>query len=434
MVRRKRQVYIQNFSSRRPNQQKVHPAKDTQTHSQGNTLFSAATVPPVLSARTAKKRLCGVKKTLIVVVCMNAACSWIATVLGYVVVKESNETEVEKGVKSGLVIISLVQVWLVASYWNAWSKYTECIRRGLISPSVYTERPLYPFSTLLICFLECCLHLISPLPAVSSTYHYRLYGKSSSLSLDSILYVFILLRNYHTLRLIFCLSRYSNFRTQFHIDIANIQKYNSFLLRCYLSTYTLKFVLAILMVLILLSGVVKYSLESHNWESEEMNEWDDFWIIAYSQLTIGYGDKTPKMALIQLLIILSSALGTLILGLFNAISGRTLVLNLTECNLYSELLYTRRKRHYSKEAVVMLQRWWRLILMRLRKTLEKDTILSFYSYKLTYRETLVDCQHLRDTRFERQIDAFEKSILHEVQPLNAYLRPVSDAAMMVWCR
>jgi hypothetical protein len=179
--------------------------------------------------------------------------------------------------------------------------------------------------------------------------------------------------------------------------------------------------------MVLVPGIIKYAVEHERLSSSHVNLWDDFWVVAYTQLTIGYGENPPDAFLCQVIVVISCLLGIFVLGLFNAVSSETLMLNLTECNLYSELLYAKYKRSYSPAATILLQRWWRLMLMRKKGLMLASVIVPYYSYLRTYRGTLVDCQRVKDTRFERQAEAFEKATLKEIRSLNEYLRPVTFA-------
>jgi len=370
------------------------------------------------------------KAALVLSVAGNAGLSWIATVLGYITLWCTRDGDSGLTVtlcKALLMLVSCLQAVLVVSYWNEKLRYCEIMRQALVPFGAQTAGLLKSPKAALHCLCECAFQLLTLPPKVNMTWEYTWFGKKSEISLDAVVYFAILLRNYHTLRLLYWKSRFASLRTEIIVKLTKITASNRFLLRCYIAAYTNKSIIGLMGVVVFGSAVIKYVIEHALNDPTFADQWDDLWVVAYTQLTIGYGERAPDTFLSQALVVVSCLVGIFMLGLFNAISSGTLVLSLTECNLYSELLYNKHKRGYSSTATILIQRWWRLMLMRKYKLLKAGTVMSFYSYQLLYRGTLVNCQRVKDTRFERQIEAFEKSTHKATHRLNEYLRPVSFA-------
>ena len=378
------------------------------------------------SAEIRKRKLKSLKNTLIRVEMLNTGLSGVAAISGYLALwfAQDGDTKMEVTVVTGvLLLLSFVQAALIVSYWSVNVKYFEIMGYSLGFQGEQGSRSLH---SLIFCFFECCLHLIAPLPNANFAWEITIFGKKSVLSLNIVFYFAVIARNYHIVRVLYWRSAFSDCRTHIFSNLAGVSSYKSFVLRSCLAAYSLKFVGGIMGVMVLIPGIIKYAVE-HSALTSQVNLWDDFWVVTYTQLTIGYGEHPPDAFLCQAIVVTSCLLGIFVLGLFNAVSSETLVLNLTECNLYSELLYTKYKRRYSPAATVLLQRWWRLMLMRKQGLILANVIVPYYSYLRTYRGTLVKCQRIKDTRFERQADAFEKSTLKKIRNLNEYLRPVSFA-------
>ena len=430
MVRRKHQLYRPSAAQMKSKFGRGFSADSTpQTHANVVCSSTAAAAGPVVRPPTlTRKKLSRLKPIIVKVIALNAGLSWASVILGYTIVwLNVNSSESDTGqtaIKCVLLLISCLQVPLVVAYSEVTSQYYDLVRRALtfsLDPSTVPSK--LGFS----CLMECAFHVICPIPNVNWEGEYTLFGKTARISLDLILFCVVLLRSYHSFQLMFWLSRFANFRTQLFTNLVNVVSYEGFLLRCYLAAYPYRFVLVVIGVMIIVPGALKYVLESRQMPMNIHSEFNDLWIVAYSQLTIGYGDSVPRLFIVQFMIVLSCLLGVLILGLFNSISTSTLLLSLTECNLYSELLYSKRKLHYSDGATILIQRWWRLMLMRKRKLLDVKTIMSFFSFLSDYRASLLDCQHVKDTRFERQIEAFEKSTISALRHCNEYLRPITFA-------
>lgn len=381
-----------------------------------------------------RKKLRRIKKGIQKVVALCVVFSWIATIIGYFIVREEEAsfaaTYWREAMKGFVGLLSIIQTTLIVHYWKVYLVYLEALR-GALHPR-WTPVPELKKSprALAKCTFECGLHLFVFLPDTSLQFCLRIFGTTSDLSLDELCYASLLLRNYHSVRLFFWLSDFSDLRTAFLTEIESIGSYG-FVLRCFLTQYGLTLILVVYILMIVVPGLILYIFE-HKLDSAPLNDiWNNFWVVSYTQFTIGYGEIHPETFLGQVFIIVSSIFGYFTLGLLNSISGNSMSLSLTQCTMYSELLYAKHKQSYSFQACVLIQRWWRLMLKRKSKTKNGVIIMTFYSQLQTYRSTLVDCQRVKDTRFERQISAFEASTQRQVRPLNEYLQPVLDAQALV---
>ena len=90
-------------------------------------------------------------------------------------------------------VCSLVQVWLVLSYWAQERKSVLWIGRAT------SREP--PKSRRMMCALECLFHLLIPFPKACLVLGFRV---------NTIAYVLLLSRNYHTFRLLYWISPFSS--------------------------------------------------------------------------------------------------------------------------------------------------------------------------------------------------------------------------------
>ena len=375
-------------------------------------------------------------KAKVVRVCLlNAGINWVVTILGYVVIQQDQKSLVRKDVlevsfKGIIYFLSLLQATLIVSYWDLSLRYTEQLRCAMHCNASPIQKLRQSPSAMVKCAVEIGLHLIAPIPNVSSEWTVAIFGSVSQVSIDDLLYFVILIRNYHSMRLLYWHSRFADMKTHFFASVANISFGDGFLFRCFLADYHMILILGIFGIMVIFSGIVEYVFEKAS-SRYLSNQWNVFWIVTSTQVTIGYGDGRSITFLGQVTMLISCFFGVFTLGLLNTLTSRWLVLNLTECNLYSELLYRRQKELHEQQAATLVQTWWRLMLMRMSHTISGYTVVSFYSQLRAYRSVLVDCQRDKDARFERQIEAFDKSTRRRIRPLNEYLRPVVDNHSLV---
>ena len=398
------------------------------THQSRNTSNYNASETVILTGDFKTRKLRKLRKVLMVLTGLNAVLNGGMSVLGYAAVKRWEEkTTLITILTCILLLLSIFQTVLVSLYWNNTAKYYKIASKSIHLTENAIESQEKSKKFVIKRGLECVFHLFTPLPGVNYTFSYRISGKLMEITLNTVLYFAILIRNYHTFRFLHWNSQFSSERTQIICDFFRQKSQNRFTLRCYIATYGFEMAVGLIIVMILVPGVVISLLEVGS------DVYSGFWVVAYTQLTIGYGEESPPLFTVQVVVLVSCVLGILTLGLFNAISSETLGLNLRECNLYSELLYHRHQSFHRIPAVTLLQRWWRLMLMRKRHHLHVRTIIPYHSQQLLYRSTLVSSQRVKDTRFERQIDGFDRSVTKAIRRLNEYLGPVTTAFDTVRC-
>ena len=383
--------------------------------------------------RKKTKRLAGSIQRLAGV---NAVLTWVVTVLGYFVLTVQSEgisafPLLREGLKAVIGCASVVQAVLVVYYWKGCLAYSEVLRAALHPCRTPISALLASPESLTYCLLECVFHLFLFLPATDYSAAFSLFGISTSLSLDEVCYLTILLRNYHSVRLLYWLSSFSTLRVSVFSEVASVRKMGLFVLRCCLVEYGLPLILGVYAVMVLIPGLVEFTLE-HKAEGSHLDAVEnDVWVVVNTQTTVGYGESHPVTFLGQLAILVSALFGYFTLGLLTSISGNETALSLRECTYYSEIRYRRAKIESKVVAAVLVQRWWRLMAMRLRKVLKVGIIVGYFTQLRVYRSTLVSCQRVKDTRFERQIAAFDHTFQPQLRSLQEYLSPVADYRALI---
>lgn len=366
----------------------------------------------------------------------NAVLSWVLSVLGYLDVKDRNEAqEVNTWVRDlirGLICgISMVQIILIVLYSASLLQYLESVRVTLRLSPIPVPALRYSSEAILNCFAECAFHMLVVPPRLHIQGEIYQKGTYSLLSLNDFLYVLLLMRNYHSLQFLFWSSGFSTARVHFFTHVADMTFSNLFVLRCYLAAYSLKLVLGAYTVILVISGLCIFTFEKGSEEPSFAYVENGLWIAAITQSTVGFGDFFPTTYFGEAMTIASCFVGNFVLSIIISLSNTTMNLNLTECTLYSEIVYAKKKRHYARESALIIQRWWRLMKMRMMREIKGQTVVEFYSQLRKYREVISTCQRVKDRRFERQIDAFRSSTTQEFRRISEYLQPILTAESLV---
>jgi len=357
--------------------------------------------------------------------------NWAVTALGYTTLEIMHgylhtSSAILNGIKGCAGVLSVLQAGLVVGYWSRKLAYLEIMRRVMRPKASALPSLLHSPKDLTICVAESVIHLFVFIPETNFSSDFSIFDTDNGFSLDELSYVVILMRNYHTLRLMYWLSAFSSLHTATITHIVRSTYDIAFILRCFLVEYGLPLVLMAYGVIVLIPGVFVYMFE-HEINTNQLGViWNNFWVVFYTQTTIGYGEGPPQTFFGQLMIFVAAGVGYFNLGFINSISRGRAALSLREWTCYSELRYAKEKKRHSLEAVVLLQRWWRLMALRMRKTQSAEVIFAYFAQLHTYKNVLVACERVKDNRFERQIAAFGSSVRPRIRSLQEYLSPVVE--------
>ena len=213
--------------------------------------------------------------------------------------------------------------------------------------------------------------------------------------------------------------------------VVDVQFTSSFIARAYLATYSLKLIVGIYAAVVVISGVSVYVFEKGVSHSAFDIVENALWLVAYTQTTVGYGETTPRTYFGCIAVLFSCIIGTFLLSLIVGQSARVMYMNMAEASLYTEIVYSNRKRQFTRSAVIFIQNWWRMMHMRLHRTRNAPTIVNFYNHQGKYKGVIQVCQRVKDRRFEWQIEAFRTSVTKECRHMTEYLQPVLVAESLV---
>lgn len=370
----------------------------------------------VKRTETFKRKPKALRRLLILASGVSAVLGWVASVLGYVEIR-MDEGGNER--KIAICLISITQVVLLLIYASTGLRYAEYLRIAVRESPVPTPTLLRSPWLLTGCAIEAAFHMLVIPP------YLKLQAKEANLTPQDCLFILLLLRNYHSIRFFYWYSRFSHHRIPILASIACQKPTTWTILRSYIACYSLKLVLFVYCVFTVFSGLVIYVIERNTPETAFSYLEDGLYVVAVSQTTVGYGDVVPSSYLGELSIVVNCFLGSWLVALITSSTTGRLALNRAECALYSELVYMRYRRKNPKQAVILIQRWWRFMVMRLKRQRNGAIIVNFYSHLRTHRRVLAAAHGQKDRSFDLQLSAFSTSTSKQIRSFQEYLQPIS---------
>jgi hypothetical protein len=318
-----------------------------------------------------------------------------------------------------LIFLSAVQAIFVLLYHKYILKMKISYKILSKHSLVYQDREV--FIRLMIELLFCVILLP---PFTVKTITFGQIGVSQTLSVDDILLGFIMLRVLHLYKAYYEFSSYNSLKSRFYCNILGIQDEFRFTMRCFLKKHPNLSVLIMFVLSILLFGYLLHVYEQSVESSAFVSVWNGFWIVSYTESTIGYGEITPKTHLGRLIAILSSFFGVFMYSYTVMIVRNISELSSVEHKLFSMIKYKFNCNKVIKiSAIVLIQRWWILQLKRRVRTSSINDL-----FKFNKQLNLFSFLHNKESQainptLSEEIQKIMGLPVHRMENLTNYLAP-----------
>ena len=344
--------------------------------------------------------------------CLLTALHFLLCLLGYIVTVRLSST-VSILLSASIAVLTVGEVLAVVCYWQFCCRLSDlqniALRVEHMGGASMWETPgfLWP------CVLEVAGIALVPYPGLDLG------------AVNSCLFVAVMLRNYHLLRVLYWYSPFSHFRTFMYARLTTVTMGNRFISKCYLQEYGLLLVGGIYGLIAVLLGLTTSVLE----HTSDPSVWSGLWTVAYTQSTVGYGVNPPESLGAQLAAVLCAFLGIFLIGLISANRVQQTKLRLNEFLICAELMNGKYKRQHMEVIARAIQSWWRLMKFRARKQPNVSAVLSFFHDLRKLKQLLVHCTQTNAGLFSNQAACFHTHVHTRIRQMNEYLyvlRPACD--------
>ena len=345
----------------------------------------------------------------------NSLLALLAVLCGYIdnelAFNSESTPHISAALRIAVVLVSLLQAFLCIRY--AKVRLQLQILLGKLHPSSNTHPAslLYEKGALLRLALEVALLSIVLVPFGNASHSVDSNGRTYEFSLENSVTVVIFLRIYHVFKFLYSQSQYHSQTAHFytyslHRALHGVSSRSFIVLsQMYEHPFLTLFVLASLVFSS--AGLLVHTLERT--ATLGLLVYDGPWLVAVTQLTVGYGDIAPSTDWGRLVVIGPGLLGVLTLSLVVANATRRLALNRRQ-KAVVERLYNQwyLRRNCDLLACVYIQRRWRLQLARRKHTANRlKSLLDFQQIHIQFTKQYGKC--LKDSlELEDQMQKFSQ--------------------------
>lgn len=325
----------------------------------------------------------------------------------------------------GLIGLSIFEIIIAIAY--TWNALKVKVSYKMISKfsSVYQDRDLL---LRLIIEILICMIIIPPY----YTYRIEIYQLSIKqvITLDDLLLGLIFLRVIHLYKLYFEFSFYNSLKSKFYCDLLQIHDNFKFTMRCFMKSKPYVSVMIMLGLSPLLFGTLLYLFERSVDHSPFTYIWNGFWLVSYTQSTIGYGEMTPTTHLGRLSIILASFLGLFMYSYITLIVRNTITLSHSQAKLYSQVKYSKvGVNKLIKSATLLIQSWWTLKMKRRVRTSTINDVFKFNSLLTSFSFQRLKEMQLINPTLNEEVKRISVIPIKRMQNIINFLLPLSGSSL-----
>ena len=397
--------------------------------------FVTSSVTPTITWPTSRKshRLVRFKRDLRRISGSNAVLSLFATVLGLGVIADSesqDSTVWDQNVllMAGVCLASLLQVSLIISYWTVRLRYREQVRTMLHTDEMPVARLSKSRASMCYCAFECAFHLLVLFPKFGLSASVDFFGMKSEIATYDLIFLTILLRNYHSVEYCYWLAEFSGVRTRFYSELMCLPARATFVAKCCLRRFGVK------TALISYTGIVTVFSSSlyvfaYRTEDEFLESLQDSLFTVVMSVARTNPQAQIQMTLFGNVIVLASAFfGCFWLGTVVSVLRYDWKLTQNQAELCAEMMEMSDRARHRGEAAALIQRWWRYVRMRNKRSTECRMRLCDYRSQIRdYKAVRIHSQNEQSTCLRKQLKAIELQTSKLVTYMTTSSRTISAA-------
>lgn len=316
------------------------------------------------------------------------------------------------------LIICLLAILQLLLVFHSYLNIIEFRRREYL-PLIYQER-----SVLFDFFVEifiCCM--VIP-PYLNSTFTFNQIAVTQTLGIDGIILILVFLRVYYLFRTCIQYSELSSINKNFYFSIQLLNDLVSFVMKGILKAMPWLSILGFFGLTTLLIGILLVVYENAP-ESSLNDLFNALWFISYTQSTVGYGDMGTKTHLGRVAVCSTIFIGVFLYSYMVLIVKNTMQFNKEEEILYSRIKSIQRGKLSEIKAIILMQRWWRLIMKRrLGRSTLKDLLKFNFQLRSFTLNRLIISQEMT-TKLQDYIEKADKSCTKQFNKLMGHIDQIT---------
>ena len=240
------------------------------------------------------------------------------------------------------IIIAMISILILII------KYNYQLNLEKKEEKIPDNQSLFSSKFFLNLLLECLICLFIHPPYLNIMFYRTSTDNIYAFSLNSVLFLFHILKLYNLLRLIRAFSKYNTIISKIICETYKIESGISFTIKSELNNRRLKIIISLLIFISLLISILIKDFECFSFNKKTMlyskkglndlsNFLNTYWLTFVTITSVSYGDEYPRTSFGRLLLFISSFFGLLTVGLIIATLSEKILFNSTEKKAYLKL-------------------------------------------------------------------------------------------------
>ena len=240
------------------------------------------------------------------------------------------------------IIIAMISIFILII------KYNYQLKLEKKEEKIPDNQSLLSSKLFLYLLLECLICLFIHPPYLNIMFCKTTTDNIYAFSLNSVLFLFHILKLYNILRLIRAFSKYNSIISKIICETYKIESGISFTIKSELNNRRLKIIISLLIFISLLISILIKDFECFSFNKKTMlyskkglNDLSSFlntyWLTFVTITTVSYGDEYSRTSFGRLLLFISSFFGLLTVGLIIATLSEKILFNPSEKRAYLKM-------------------------------------------------------------------------------------------------
>ena len=240
------------------------------------------------------------------------------------------------------IIIAMISILILIIKYNYQLNLEKKVEK------IPDNQSLFSSKFFLYLLLECLICLFIHPPYLNIMFYRTSTDNIYVFSLNSVLFLFHILKLYNILRLIRAFSKYNSIISKIICETYKIESGISFIIKSELNNRRLKIIISLLIFISLLISILIKDFECFSFNKKTMlyskkglndlsNFLNTYWLTFVTITSVSYGDEYPRTSFGRLLLFISSFFGLLTLGLIIATLSEKILFNPSEKKAYLKL-------------------------------------------------------------------------------------------------